>query len=79
MNYSTLTSMTRAQLIEAQEQAIMTCDHNTLRRISDVLTGFDRLNREPAAPAQFTWLSAEVPDLTGDAEYDELAHSFWVD
>ena len=79
MNYSQLSQLNRAQLIEAQEAAILSCDHITLRRISDILTGFDRLNQEPAAPAQFTWLAAEVPDLTGDDEYDELAHSFWID
>lgn len=73
-----LSQMNRAQLIEAQEQAILTQDHDTLRRIADWMTSFDRLNNDGLSRAQRTWLNEEVEDLTADFDYDECERSFWI-
>ena len=77
MNYAQLSQLNRAQLIEAQEAAILTQDTDTLRRIADLLVNFERLQ----TPAQndsaqgLTWLNAEVediddaPDMNGDFDW----------
>ena len=70
MNYAQLSQLNRAQLIEAQEAAILTQDTDTLRRIADLLVNFERLQ----TPAQndsaqgLTWLNAEVEDINDVTE-----------
>lgn len=81
MTYTELYKLNRAQLLQAQGEAIMTQDTETLKRISKILTGF----KPQAMTAGLTYLKDEVEDLDQPgyqtqirAKHDDfITRSFW--
>lgn len=75
MNYSELSQLSRSELIDAQQAAIMQCDNETLRRISNILTGFQNVPQN--AVQRMTYLNDEVEDVEFAPEspsYDYRSH-----
>lgn len=89
MNYAQLSKLNRAQLIDAQGEAMMNCDHATLRRIAKIMTGFkpDAMVSEEPSNSGFTYIKDEVEDANpagphtiARSKYDDfLTRSFWAE
>lgn len=87
MNYANLMNMTRRQLIEAQEVAIMEQDTLTLQRIANIMTNFnsqvERAERRTViSDTQYetdnglVWLNDEVEDAIEAGEATTLRARF---
>ena len=67
MTYSQLTQLSRPALLQAQQDAIMTQDHATLKRIANIMTGFSNLIKEEPKEQPQIWMKREVEDVNEEA------------